>query len=288
MSPIWVGVFAFGLTVVFTAYGAAVRANRLETRGIVGFGTAIGLLATIASYFVLSSASKKPVPPASLLTNSLVMSLCTGFVIAQALRRHRIDVIDTWDIQGVPLVVQQCQPMRIQGYDTWIVPCSGRLFGDFGAAGAVLAAGGRGLEAVARTLGPIPLERTVMVAAEKLPADRIAFCSVHEPGKSVDPQRLRRVVDNAVVQAGKVGARRVAIVTGSLRGCEASAIATAMLPAARHAAKFDAFAWVAVDSTTAEGLRSACAGRGDARIPVASGTDSPGMNRSESHDGKSP
>ncbi|MFM7322434.1 MAG: hypothetical protein ACKO5K_13040 [Armatimonadota bacterium] len=288
MNPILLGAFALGLTAMFTAYGAAVRANRLETRGIVGFGTAIGLVATVASYFILSRSTGKPVPPGSLLANSLAMSLCTGFVIAQALRRHRIEIIDEWDIAGVRIVVQQCVPSRILGVDTLIVPAPTRIGGDLAAAGAVMAAAGKEVDAAVRASGAGSLERIVATPGGSLPVERILFAAVHEPAKSVDCARLRRVVDNAVVQARKSGARRVAIVAGTLRGCDPSGTVAALLPAARHAARFEAMTWVALDAPTATAFRKACEGRGDARMPVAPEAESGRETDLRMHERKSP
>jgi len=288
MNPILLGGFALGLTALFTAYGAAVRANRLETRGIVGFGTAIGLLATVASYYIMSRASGKPVPPSSLLVNSLMMSLCTGFVIAQALRRHKIETIDEWDLGGVPIVVRHCAPGRIQGFDTLIVPASTRLAGDPGAAGAVVASAGRVSETAIRKVGVVPLERVVEVPAGALSAERIVLVAVHEPMKSVDAGRLRRAVDNAVVQARKSGARKVAVVAGSMRGIAGPEMATVLLPVVRHAARFEGLGFVAVDPQLAAAFRAACAGRGEAQVPVAATVKTGTDGATDLHDPKSP
>lgn len=268
--PSWMmPAYAAGLLVAFVAYGWAVRNNKIEGRTLIALGTAIGIGATLASFFLMRTASGGKLPIQAVLVNSLSMAICTGFVIASGLRQQKVEEIDRWYAGETEFSVLHGALSRMPGTDAVVVPTSTRLVAFPGPSGTVVSAAGRPIERKLNATAPVPLDKVVATEAGNLPAKQVFHVAVVDPMRSVDSQRLRKGYLSAVVQARKAGARSVVVVVGGQRGLAPEEVVAAAMAVARHANAFEKITWMAVDPASVRALNDFCSRRGGANaVPV--------------------
>ncbi len=251
---------------LFAVLAACVR------RGVVSAGE-VSLVGAALAFFgvslVFNAALRRNIPVyghdtsrlltvTALMVLPLALALVAGIFFLQ--RSLREVVLATFDMNGLTLRLVRGSLARLQipplpdGLVCFTTP---RLRMNAGAAAAVKAFGGVGIEREAMTYAPLAPGQAIATGAGKLTASRVIHAVAFGPDGRTDEARMKQAVDAALRCAKKAGLRHLALPLppGGAGGLRRAAAAPLLAAAAVRARKdFDALTLVALSSRDAAAL----------------------------------
>lgn len=248
--------FMFMVVSLYMAYAIQVRNGRIDGRAIFVAGGAMWLLGLgITSAMIWPSIAKEGFR--LIAVNATTMTLLTAWCVYMAWRSAQIKEELTLVVGETQVVLQTCSPWRIRGVEALVLPNTTALRSITGPAATVQMAAGKGLEKDTRAASPVKLDKVLATGGGALSVPKIFHVAVNEPSKPVDPVRLRRGIEAAVVQARKAGIKQLGIPVSALRGLSPLDTATVLVEGALHQKKaFEKLVFIALDARDVSLIRA--------------------------------
>lgn len=240
--------FAFLLVSLYMAYAIQVRNGKIDGKAILGSGIALWLVGLGAtSALIWPGVAREGFR--LIVVNGATMTVLTAWCVYMAWRSAQIKDVFSTVVGETDVVVRSCSPWRIRGVEALVLPNTTALRSISGPAATVQIAAGKGMEKDTRAASPIKLDKVIVTSGGGLAVPKVFHVAVNEPSKPVDPVRLRRGIEAAIVQARKAGIKQLGLPVAALRGLSPQDTAAALVEGALHQKKgFTKLVFVALDA----------------------------------------